>query len=152
MANQMIRIVATLCTVAVLVAPPAIARDAGAENAALESLDAFMLAFNARDVQAFEATLHFPHYRIAGGDVSVLEKAGTRPDLFERFAATTRGWDHSAWDRRQVIHSGPDKVHIDTRFIRYRADGSVLATFDSLYIVTKQDGHWGIKARSSFAP
>ena len=57
-----------------------------------------------------------------------------------------------AWEKREVIHSGPDKVHIDTRFIRYRADGSVLASFDSLYVVTKQDGRWGVVARSSFAP
>ena len=72
--------------------------------------------------------------------------------LFERFVAAMPDWDHSAWEKREVIHSGPDKVHIDTRFIRYRADGSVLASFDSLYIVTKQDGRWGVVARSSFAP
>jgi hypothetical protein len=82
----------------------------------------------------------------------VVEKAGTRPDLFERFAAATPGWDHSAWEKREVIHSGPSKVHIDTRFVRYRADGSVLARFDSLYIMTQEDGRWGVKARSSFAP
>lgn len=122
------------------------------EAAAMAVLDAFMSAFNARDVDAVEAQLHFPHYRIAGGTVSVLEEAGTRPDLFERFVAATPGWDHSAWERRKVIHSGPSKVHVDTRFVRYRADGSVLARFDSLYIVTKQGGRWAIKARSSFAP
>ena len=43
-------------------------------------------------------------------------------------------------------------VHIDTRFTRYRADGSVLVSYDSLYIVTKQSGRWGVLARSSFAP
>ena len=43
-------------------------------------------------------------------------------------------------------------MHINTRFVRYRADDSVIGKFDSLYIVTKQDGHWGIKMRSSFAP
>jgi len=118
----------------------------------MEVLDVFMAAFNARDIQAVEAQLHFPHYRIASGTVTVVEKAGTRPDLFRRFATATPGWDHSGWEKRDVIHSGPSKVHIDTRFVRYRADGSVLAKFDSLYIVTKQSGRWGIKARSSFAP
>jgi len=138
--------------VVLMAAAPAMARDLDAETAALETLDDFMAAFNARDASAFEATFNFPHYRIAGGNVSVLERAGLRPDLFARFVAATPGWDHSAWDRRQVIHSGPGKVHIDTRFIRYRADGSIFASFDSLYIVTKQDGRWGVKARSSFAP
>ena len=115
-------------------------------------LDAFMAAFNARDIQAYEAQLHFPHYRIASGTVSVIEKAGTRPDFFERVVAETPGWDHSAWGKREVIHSGPSKVHIGTQFVRYRVDRSVLARFDSLYIVTKEDGRWAIKARSSFAP
>jgi hypothetical protein len=43
-------------------------------------------------------------------------------------------------------------VHIDTRFNRYRKDGSVLGGFDSIYIVTRVDGRWGIQGRSSFAP
>ncbi len=134
------------------VVAPAQGGDPEAEASAIAVLDAFMDAFNARDIRAFEAQHHFPHYRIASGTVSVVEKAGTRPDLFERFAAATPGWDHSAWEKREVIHSGPSKVHIDTRFVRYRADGSVLARFDSLYIVTQEDGRWGVKARSSFAP
>ena len=61
-------------------------------------------------------------------------------------------WDHSAWERRAVIHAGPEKVHIDTRFARYRKDGSLIGAFDSIYVITREDGHWGIKARSSFAP
>ena len=32
------------------------------------------------------------------------------------------------------------------------ADGSVIATFDSLYVMTRQNGRWGIRGRSSFAP
>ena len=131
---------------------PAKARDAEAEAAAMKVLDAFMTAFNARDVAAFETVLHFPHYRIASGNVSVLPDPSPLPVLFERFIAAMPDWDHSAWERRQVVHSGPDKVHIDTRFTRYRADGSVLSSYDSLYIVTKQDGRWAVLARSSFAP
>jgi hypothetical protein len=143
---------AAALVLAVAAVTPAKARDAEAEAAAMEVLGAFMIAFNARDVAAFEAVLHFPHYRIASGNVSVLQDPRTLPDLFERFVAAMPGWDHSAWEKRKVIHSGPDKVHIDTRFTRYQADGSVLASYDSLYIVTKQSGHWGVLARSSFAP
>jgi hypothetical protein len=63
-----------------------------------------------------------------------------------------KDWHHSAWERRALIHAGADKVHIDTRFTRYRADGSVIGAFDSIYVVTCENGHWGVKARSSFAP
>lgn len=128
------------------VVSPAQGRDPDAEASAMAVLDAFMAAVNARDIQDYEAQLHFPHYRIASGSVSVVEKAGTRP------AAATPGWDHSAWEKRAIVHSGPSKVHVDTRFVRYRSDGSVLARFDSLYIVTRRDGRWAVQARSSFAP
>jgi hypothetical protein len=145
--NLAAALVLALCVVA-----PAKARDAEAETAAMKVLDAFMTAFNEREVAAFEEVLHFPHYRIASGNVSVLQDPKTLPELFERFVTAMPTWDHSAWAKRKVIHSGPDKVHIDTRFTRYRADGSVLASYDSLYIVTKRNGHWGVLARSSFAP
>jgi hypothetical protein len=144
--------VAAIFVLALSVAEATKAADPEAEASAMEVLDVFIAAFNARDIRAFEKTHHFPHYRIASGRVSVIEMAGTRPDHFERFASATPGWDHSAWEKREVIHSGPSKVHVDTRFVRYRADGSVLARFDSLYILTKQDGRWGVTARSSFAP
>jgi len=119
-------------------------------TAATKCLDAFMAAFNARDVTAFEATFNFPSVRIASNKLAIIEKGYHRPEMFDRGALEE--WHHSGWDRRNVIHAGPDKVHFDTRFTRYRADGSVLGAFDSIYVVTNENGHWGIKARSSYAP
>jgi hypothetical protein len=144
--------IAAALILALAVVAPAKARDAEAEAAAMKVLDAFMTAFNARDATAFEKVLHFPHYRMASGSVSVLEDPGRLPALFERFISAMPDWDHSAWARREIVHSGPGKVHIDTRFTRYRADGSILSSYDSLYIVTRRDGRWGVLARSSFAP
>lgn len=118
--------------------------------AAMGVLDAFMVAFNARDSEAFEATFKFPSIRLASNRLLTLEKGFHKPENFETGAF--EGWDHSEWERRNIIHAGPDKVHIDTRFTRYRKDGSVIGGFDSIYIVTLQDGHWGVKIRSSFAP
>ncbi|MGA0608572.1 hypothetical protein ACO2Q0_21495 [Phenylobacterium sp. VNQ135] len=118
--------------------------------AAQERLDAFMAAFNARDVKAFEATFNFPHVRFASNKVTVINPGFHTPAMFGEGALSE--WHHSAWQRRQVIHAGPDKVHIDTRFARFRADGSLIGAFDSIYIVTRVDGRWGIQGRSSFAP
>jgi hypothetical protein len=123
------------------------------EQAAMRTLDAFMAAFNARDVEAWIGTLHFPHVRIAGGRVAVFEDAAAFRNNFEfaRFAEQT-GWSRSEWTERRVIQSGPDKVHVAVVFTRFRADGSVLARYESLYVVTKSDGRWGVQARSSYAP
>jgi hypothetical protein len=118
--------------------------------AAMLLLDQFMTAFNARDVEAFEATFNFPSIRLASGRLVTLNKGDMTKDRFSQGALAE--WDHSAWERREIIHAGGDKVHIDTRFTRYRKDGSIIGGFDSVYVITKENGHWGVKIRSSFAP
>lgn len=118
--------------------------------AAQDRLDAFIVAFNARDLKAFEDTFNFPHVRFASGRVTIINPGYHKPEMFER--GSLAEWDHSAWRRREVIHAGADKVHIDTHFARFRKDGSLIGGFDSIYIVTRQDGRWGIQGRSSYAP
>jgi hypothetical protein len=120
-------------------------------DAAVKCLDDFMAAFNARDLSAWEATFNFPSVRLASNQLVIIDKPGWHPpDTFTR--GVLAEWHHSAWDRREVIHAGPDKVHFDTRFTRYRADGTVIGHFDSIYVVTNEQGQWGVKIRSSFAP
>ncbi|MBW8812724.1 MAG: hypothetical protein JF588_04805 [Caulobacterales bacterium] len=136
-----------------IAAPPVAAKHAkfAAEIAAAQAcLDAFMAAFNARDLTAFEASFNFPHVRFASGKVTLINPGYHKPEMFERGALAE--WDHSAWQRREVIHAGADKVHLDTHFARYRKDGSLIGGFDSVYVVTRQEGHWGIQGRSSYAP
>jgi hypothetical protein len=136
-------------------APPAHCTDEATDSSkqAMRVLDEFMKAFNARDEEAWMATLHFPHLRVASG-VSQLTStpAEMKSDFdFEQFAERF-DWHHSAWLSREVVQSGPDKVHIIVRFARYRANGSLSAEFDSLYIVARREGRWAVAGRSSFAP
>src|ERR1700689_773240 len=123
---------------------------AAAIAAAMTVLDDFMAAFNARDLSAWDATFNFPSVRLASGRLVILDAGDHKPGMFEKGALAE--WHHSGWDRREVIQAGEDKVHIDTRFTRYRADGSIIGGFDSIYVVTREAGHWGVKIRSSFAP
>jgi hypothetical protein len=118
--------------------------------AAQKVLDDFMAAFNARDVPAFEQTFNFPSVRLASQGLVIINKGDMKAERFTTGALAE--WDHSAWERREVVHAGPDKVHFDTRFTRYRKDGSVIGGFDSMYVVNRENGHWGVKIRSSFAP
>jgi hypothetical protein len=115
--------------------------------AAMSCLDDYMAAFNGRDIDSFEATFNFPAVGLASNAPTIIERGHHTAAIY----ATGRlaDWSHSTWDRRDVIRSGADKVHIDTRFTRYRADGSVIGTFDCLYVVTRENGHWGVKARIS---
>ena len=130
--------------------PAAYARYAAEIAAAQAVLDAFMVAFNARDMKAWEATFNFPHVRFASNTVTVLQPGQQAADMFS--TGPLADWHHSEWARREVIHAGPDKVQFNTRFNRFRKDGTLINGFDSIYIVTKVNGHWGVQGRSSFAP
>ncbi len=113
-------------------------------------LDDYMTTFNAKDAKAWQATYHFPHFRLASGKMSVLERAGILDStVFIKLQQT--GWHHSKWNHRNVIQASDDKVHVDTQFSRYRADGSLIRSYESLYVLTKENGKWGVKLRSSFA-
>jgi len=92
------------------------------EKAVMAVLDEWMTAFNALDISAVERTMHFPHYRLASGAMSVRNGPGELPvELVRRLLGEE--WHHSAWDKRRIVHSSESKVHVDTRFARYREDG-----------------------------
>jgi hypothetical protein len=130
---------------------PSTKPDPAVEAAVMQVLKDYMDAFNRLDVVSWERTFHFPHYRLASGQMSILDHPGQQ--TAERIRASLGpDWDHSRWGRLRIIHSSPDKVHVDTLFVRYRKDDSIIGSFESLYVVTKEQGRWGVKLRSSMAP
>lgn len=119
------------------------------ELAVMKVLDEYMDTFNSKNAKAWQSTYHFPHYRLASGKMSVLESATLDTNVFIKLQQA--GWHHSKWDRKKIIHASGEKVHVDTQFSRYRADGTLIASYESLYVVTKENGRWAVKLRSSFA-
>lgn len=110
---------------------------------------AHFTALNARDETALAATLHFPHYRLSGGQL----KTWNGPDdYFSDFLARAGdGWDHSTLDCVELFAADVDKVHLDVRFTRYRTDNSQLGSFRSLWVISQLNGRWAAQLRSSFA-
>ena len=113
-----------------------------------------MAALNAGDNQALFDTMHLPHVRISGDEVAIY---ATREDLEKNYlkefvARAGNSWHHTVLDSTQVIHSSENKVRVFIQFTRYDKDGGLLATHQSLWIMTRLKGHWGAQARSSFAP
>jgi hypothetical protein len=128
------------------------AADAEAERNARKAMDEFMTTFNAKEVQAWAATLNYPHVRFASNQVRVYNTLEDFVKDNANYAQRLAPWDHSKWESMKAIQSGPDKVHFAVEFIRYDKSGKELSRFSSLYVVTLKDGHWGIQGRSSFAP
>jgi hypothetical protein len=125
---------------------------AAAVASARESMDGFMAALNAEDRQAMQTRwLHFPHIRFHRGKVTIM---ATPDDLAMKAwqrSGEAEGWARTAWDYIEVVDAGADKVHFRVQFTRFRADGSPIGSYKSLYIVTLQDGRWAVQARSSWA-
>jgi hypothetical protein len=108
-----------------------------------------MEALNARDQSALVATLHFPHHRLTARGL----QTWTTPDgyLSDFLARAGDGWARSAWNFVSVVAASPDKVHLDVEFTRYRADGSEIARYRSLWVITRDNDRWAAALRSSFA-
>jgi hypothetical protein len=123
------------------------------EEEAIKTAIAYMDAFNEADVTTTDSFINFPYASVGEDGVLVVnEKAGTLwsphyfADLRKRY-----GWSHSCWDSRTVIQSSGSKVHLMVTFSRYRADGSKIGTFTAIWVMTRQNNHWGIKMRSTFS-
>jgi hypothetical protein len=127
--------------------------DNQSEEKAVLAAMSFMDAFNAADAKTARECLNYPHARVGAGGVLVINETADDQmpgDFFNIFRERT-GWSHSCWDLREVIQSSESKVHLKVTFSRYRADGSLIGTYPSIWVMTDQNGHWGIKMRSSFA-
>ena len=122
------------------------------EEKAVKAAIGYMDAFNEAEVNKTDGFINFPHALVgANGVLVVSEKAGTLSsskfftDFRQRY-----GWNHTCWDSRVVIQSNENKVHLVVTYSRYRADGSKIGTFPSIWIMTRQDNRWGFKLRSNF--
>ncbi|BAR54423.1 hypothetical protein ACVIWV_001006 [Bradyrhizobium diazoefficiens] len=114
-------------------------------------LDEFMKAFNSRDAEAWAKTVHYPHIRIAAGQVQIWntpEEYAQSNDAKQLAQAST--WARSAWTYRKLVQESDDKLHFITRFTRYDANDKPILSADSFYVIVKKDGRWGALVRSSY--
>lgn len=81
------------------------------------------------------------------GQVIVAEAASDFQTDFAQMRER-EGWASSSFEDFTAIASSPTKVHFETLFKRFRADGTLYGSGRVIYIVTEQDGHWGMQLRS----
>jgi len=141
-----------MAVLALLLASCIGAQNRQAEAQARKAMDDFMTTFNACDPHAWAATLNYPHVRFASNEVRVYRTADEFAAENQDYPKRLAPWHHSRWELMKPIQSGLDKVHFAVVFVRYDASGKEIGRFPSLYIVTLLNGHWGVQARSSFAP
>jgi hypothetical protein len=122
-------------------------------SAAIAAVERYLDAFNARDEEAMVAALHFPHVRVGVGRASVRESAAEYMEGFDFDAFAERlGWERSEADSMEAIQVGARGVNVAVRITRYGEGDATIHTFDTIYLVTEEDGKWAIRAGASIAP
>lgn len=115
--------------------------------AAIAAVEIFTQAFNARDPEGMDASLHFPHVILADENLVVWKAPGQLPaGFFEALAAT--GWARSTYHAKRAVLASPRKVHLLLEYSRDDAEGQPLSHHANLWIVTFEQGRWGVKQRS----
>jgi len=106
------------------------------DPAGLAPIKAFTAAVDARDIEALRATLHFPHFRLVGVRMDVIEHPADVRGPWETHGDAVRG----SLDSWEVIDSNDDKAHFAIRVTRRSAADESLETFKSLWVVKKRKG------------
>jgi ketosteroid isomerase-like protein len=122
------------------------------EEHARAAVDAFQDAFNAQDHERLAAALNYPHVRLWSGVFRQIDTPEEFAEISRRGQARleSEGWHHTTTASMEVVQAGPDKAHCALVNHRTHADGTVYHKFNTLWIITNQNGHWGVKFRSSF--
>lgn len=119
---------------------------------AREAARFFIDTFNAQNHELHAKALNYPHIRLANGTFTRLDSE----NQFAKISAAnetrlrSEGWDHTVVRSLEIIHEGDDKVHIAITNDRCHADGTVYKSFETFWIATCLEGHWGIQFRSSY--
>lgn len=114
--------------------------------AGLQAVTAFFAAWNAHDPQAVSAAIHYPHVRIADGQVEVWKT----PEAFLAGAepGRQRTWYQTRVDQVAVAQTTSNGVNLTVTISRLGRDGRVLSTDDGVFLVALRDGSWKVQARS----
>ena len=117
-----------------------------AEKEARAALTGFYDAFNKADNDALQRYCSYPHAFVGkGGRIQVVNDRWEMD--FERLRQR-EDWHHSSLDEARAFLVKPTKVHFELTFSRHNTEGVRYSTVSGLWIMTKQQGQWGLSLRS----
>ncbi|MDA3038566.1 MAG: hypothetical protein O3C27_03380 [Actinomycetota bacterium] len=119
-----------------------------ARRATLEAeINEFMGRYNAGFTNGtradLEALVHLPVIYVSETEAQVRDRYPFDP---EKMRAAT-GFHHPETTAR-IVHLEEARAHLIIEGTRHRADGSVIESIDSFYILHKRDGEWKVSVFS----
>jgi hypothetical protein len=115
--------------------------------AAMAAVTTFFTAWNSHDADRLAATIHYPHVRIADGQVEIWRTA--KEFTGGREAGRQRTWYQTRVDSTRVVQITAIGVNVLVSFSRLGRDGGVLSKDEGVFLAVMRDGEWKIQARST---
>lgn len=115
--------------------------------AAAAAVTAFFTAWDTHDAPAVAATLHYPHVRVADGQVEIWKSAAAYLDGPE--PGRQRTWYRTRIDGTAVVQTSVNGSNVTVSFTRLGRDGHELSKDEGVYLAVLRDGAWKIQARST---
>ncbi len=128
----------------------AMAAESTAVVGARKALEDFLIDWNASDLVAIQDHLSFPHVTHNSSNFVVAQSKGEFVQDFQQLRR--QGWRRSTFDHFQVLQGSDNKVNFLVDFRRYDENDAVLFSGKVFYVVTRQDGRWGMQYRSGGPP
>ena len=125
------------------------------EAEARKAVETFYIAFNARDAEALGKICHYPHVMIANTRIFIVEDFSRYINFENKIVKKSlerEGWHHSKLLSLEAIHVSDDKIHFKIEFGRYKENGAKYAHYKGIWILIRENNHWGILARSIYTP
>lgn len=113
---------------------------------AKKTMEDFFVDFNAADNEALQEHMNYPHIFLTGNGRARMQEE--RMDMNFDAMREREGWAKSTLDSVEPSMVFDGKVHFNLVFSRVGTDGKVYRTVPGQWIVTRQDGHWGVQVRS----
>ena len=121
------------------------------EEKARKAIENYMEAFNAQDLTAMLDSLNFPFSWLINNTVRPVQEASEFRSP-TKYLIEEEGWHHTVLDLAEPVQVWDTKAHFKVEYSRFKADGTKYLTHEALWIVTTDDGHWGIQCMSLYIP
>jgi len=142
----MMRTMLNLMILAAMLVVPVSAQDH--ETEARAALEEYFRAWNAADNVSIVKISNFPRVSLGGNGQVVVRDGHEEIEIDFELLRQAEEWDHTTLDLVEATQVSEDKVHFRIVSSRRRADGSPYRTVPALYVLTKQNGHWGLQLQS----
>lgn len=117
-------------------------------HGATATVEAFFMSWNKADNAGVHRTIAFPHaFILPEATARIAHEAAALTTNFERMREEEE-WHRSAYSELDIPYADAERALVYLTFTRHKEDGAAYATVPALWIISRDDGRWGIQVRA----